>query len=142
MTALKIKTDPKVQSVFDHYPNGVRDKMIRLRQLIYQTAENLDDVNQVEESLKWGEPSFATKHGSPIRIDWKERAPDQYALYFSCSSRLVPTFREVYNGLFEFEGKRAIVFKLDEAIPEEELKRCITAALQYQKVKKLPLLGL
>ena len=142
MTALKIKTDPKVQSVFDHYPNGVRDKMIRLRQLIYQTAENLDDVNQVEESLKWGEPSFATKHGSPIRIDWKERAPDQYALYFSCSSRLVSTFREVYHGLFKFEGNRAIVFGLDERIPEEELKRCLASALQYHKVKKLPLLGL
>lgn len=116
--------------------------MIWLRQLIFRTAESLGDVACIEESLKWGEPSFAAKRGSPIRMDWKERSPDQYALYFSCSSRLVETFREVYNGLFKFEGKRAIVFELNETIPEEELKRCLAAALRYHKVKEFPLLGL
>jgi hypothetical protein len=55
---------------------------------------------------------------------------------------LVPTFKAVYDDLFKYEGDRALVFDLDEKLPETELKACIKAALTYHKVKKLPRLGL
>ena len=110
--------------------------------MILETAKETDGISRLEETLKWGEPSFVTKNGSTLRVDWKEKTPDQYALYFQCTSRLVDTFRLVFNDIFQYEGKRAIVFQLNEKIPKEELKACIKATLTYHKVKHLITLGI
>lgn len=107
-----------------------------------QTADEMEEVNEITETLKWGEPSFVTKYGSTLRIDWKEKSPDQYAMYFQCSSRLIHTFRLVFDGIFQFEGKRAIIFNLNDNIPVQELKECIKAALRYHQVKDLMTLGI
>ena len=72
---MKLKTDPKVEAIFANYPDSVRDKMQYLRQLVIETAEETESVNHLEETLKWGEPSFVTKNGSTLRMDWKEKCP-------------------------------------------------------------------
>lgn len=142
MKKLKIKINPKVKPVFAKYPDPVRKKMLTLRELIIETAKETDQISNLEETLKWGEPSYLTPIGSTVRIDWKEKSPDQYAMYFKCTSRLVETFRLVFNEKFQYEGKRAIIFKLNQKIPVEELKACIRAALTYHKVKNLQTLGI
>ncbi|MEM7550792.1 MAG: DUF1801 domain-containing protein [Bacteroidota bacterium] len=142
MNPLQIKSDPKVEAVFNDYPDLSKKKMEYLRKLIIETAEEMEGLESLEETLKWGEPSYLTKHGSTIRIDWKAKNPDQYAMYFQCTSQLIPTFRFIYNDLFKFEGNRAIIFQMNEKIPEKELKTCIRTALIYHKVKNLPTLGL
>ena len=142
MSKLIIKTNPEVEAVFRDYPDFVRDKMQRLRELVVETAEETAGISNLEETLKWGEPSFVTKIGSTLRMDWKPKTPNQYALYFQCTSRLVDTFRMVFDHKFQYEGKRAIVFQLNQEIPVEEIKECIKTALTYHKVKQLPLLGL
>lgn len=139
---IKVKTDPKVEVKFNKYPKEAREKIEQLRKLILTAAEEIDDLTEIEEALKWGEPSYLVKKGSTLRIDWKEKAPEQYAIYFKCTSKLVPTFRALYNDVFTFEGNRAIVFKMEDEIPEAELKNCIKAALEYHKVKTLKLLGM
>ena len=142
MAKLSIKTNPEVETVFQNYPDSVRDKIVALRNLILETARETETITALEETLKWGEPSYLTKIGSTIRIDWKAKTPDQYAMYFKCTSKLVPTFRMAYEDVFTFEGNRAIVFQLDEKVPEKELKSCIQAGLTYHKVKGLPMLGM
>lgn len=142
MESLQLNVNPEVSTVFNTYPEFARPKMMALRQLVLETAEELETITALEETLKWGEPSYLTKIGSTIRMDWKTKMPDQVAMYFKCTSKLVSTFREVYEDVFTFEGTRAIVFQLDEQIPEKELKRCIAAGLTYHKVKHLPMLGL
>lgn len=112
-----------------------------LRKLVIKTASEIEGLEKLEETLKWGEPSYIAKHGSTLRMDWKAKTPNQYAMYFQCTSRLVPTFKTIYKNTFTFEGHRAIVFKLDEKVPENELKHCIALALTYHKLKHLPLLG-
>lgn len=136
MGMLTLKTDPKVNDVFANYPDFVRDKLQHLRELVIETAEETEGVTVLEETLKWGEPSFVTKNGSTLRMDWKEKTPDQYAMYFQCTSRLVDTFRLVFDHKFQYEGKRAIVFQLNQKIPELELKECIKASLIYPNVKE------
>ncbi len=116
--------------------------MLLLRNIIIEVAEDIDGISTLEETLKWGEPSFLTKYGSTLRMDWKEKSPQQYALYFKCTSRLVETFKNLYKNTFEFEGKRAIVFQLHDDIPKEELKACIKATLIYHRVKHLEFLGI
>lgn len=138
---MELITNPKVSEVLDRYPKKIQSKLGQLRKLILDTASEIDGLNVLEETLKWGEPSYLTKHGSTIRIDWKEKNPAQYAMYFKCTSRLVPTFREIYKDQFQFEGNRAIVFNFQDHIPKKELKHCIALALTYHKVKNLPFLG-
>ena len=106
-----------------------------------KTASGIDGLQKIEETLKWGEPSYLTKHGSTVRIDWKEKNPEHIAVYFKCTSKLVPTFKSLYKDKFNFEGNRAIVFQLKDKIPVKELKHCIALALTYHKIKHLPLLG-
>lgn len=133
--------NPKVVEVFSNYPEHVRPKMMHLRQLILDTASETEGVKKLEETLSWSEPSYKTKTGSTVRIDWKEKHPDQYAMYFTCTTSLVDTFRKLYANKLQFEANRAIVFDLSDEIPELELKHCISLALTYHKVKHLPMLG-
>lgn len=142
MEKLVRKTNPNVKEVFARYPDPVRGKMLFLRELIIETAEETEGVDELEETLKWGEPSYRTRKGSTIRMDWKAKAPDQYALYFQCTSRLVDTFRMVFDRTFHYEGNRAIIFAINQQIPVPELKECIKAALRYHKVKDQLTLGI
>ncbi len=139
---MNLITNPKVNEVFANYPENVRGKMQFLRDLIIETAEETEGIKDLEETLKWGEPSFVTKNGSTLRMDWKEKKPNQYALYFQCSSRLVDTFRLIFGHTFQYEGNRAIVFQLNQKLPEFELKKCIATTLRYHKVKHLEVLGI
>ncbi|MHA6482376.1 DUF1801 domain-containing protein [Paenibacillus sp. strain BS8-2] len=132
----------KVAAVFAHYPNHIQHRLLFLRQLILDTALEIEGLDQLEETLKWGEPSYAAKRGSTIRIAWKESTPQQYAMYFNCNTKLVATFKEVFSDIFTFDGNRAIVFGDNEEIPIAELKQCILLSLTYHSRKQLPMLGL
>ena len=138
---LELTSDPKVLAVFNNYPKDIKKQMFHLRELILKSASKIEGLEKLEETLKWGEPSYLTKHGSTLRIDWKAKNPRQYAMYFKCTSKLVSTFKTIYKDTFTFEGNRAIIFQLDDKIPEKALKHCITLTLTYHKIKHLPLLG-
>ena len=138
---MKLTSNPLVKDVFDYYPKSVHDQLFHLRELILSAASEIEGLEKLEETLKWGEPSYLSKYGSTVRIDWKEKNPEQFAIYFKCTSKLVPTFKTIYKDTFKFEGDRAIVFNLNDKIPEVELKHCISMALTYHKIKHLPLLG-
>lgn len=130
-----------VAEVFFHYPNKIREKLLHLRQLVLDTASETEGIGRLEETLKWGEPSYLVKGGSTIRMDWKESKQNQYAMYFHCTTSLVPTFKKLYNETFKFEGNRAIIFNEDDEIPTNELKHCISLSLTYHQRKHLPMLG-
>lgn len=140
---MKTFDDQAVAAVFEAYPNNIRKKLLFLRQLIFDTALEITEVDEIEETLKWGEPSYLTKPktGSTIRIDWKRKIPDQYAMYFHCKTSLVDTFKEIYAETFSYEGNRAIIFSIRDDIPVEELKHCIALSLSYHRRKHKPMLG-
>ena len=95
MGTLQIKTNPEVEQVFNNYPDLVREKVLNLRRLVIETANEIDELTSLEETLKWGEPSYLAKKGSTIRIDWKKNKPEQYSIYFKCTSKLVSSFKIV-----------------------------------------------
>lgn len=126
--------NPEVEAVFDAYDKEMREKLLGLRQLIFATAAQTKGVGRLEETLKWGQPSYLTsgsKSGSTIRIDSVKSVPDRYAMYFHCQTRLMETFREIYPHMLTYEGNRAIVFDVTEKIPEQPLQHCIALALTY-----------
>lgn len=142
MEGLKINQNPDVVSKFNSYPKDIKPKLEYLRKLVLETASENESILEIEETLKWGEPSYLVKKGSTIRMDWKAKTPNQYAMYFKCTSKLVATFKEVYSDTFNYEKNRAIVFDIEDKVPKKELKACINSALNYHKRKNEPLLGM
>ncbi|MCF6189069.1 MAG: DUF1801 domain-containing protein [Cocleimonas sp.] len=131
----------KVSEVFDGYPDAQCEKLLFLRQLIFEAASEIG-IDDLEETLKWGEPSYLTKNASTVRIAWRKSQPTQYGIFFNCKTTLVETFKEIYREEFTFEGNRAIVFEIGDSVPVEALKHCITLSLTYHKNKHLPMLGI
>lgn len=131
----------EVRNKFAAYPDHVQPKMLELRELALSCVGE-PYIDAVQETLKWGEPSYLAKYGSTLRIDWKPRAPAQLAVYVHCQTNLIETIREVYGDLFTYDGKRAILLPLDQPLPRAQLKHCMCLALSYHKRKHLPLLGL
>lgn len=132
--------DLSVKQKFETYPDEVTESLLVIRSLIINTA-NEYGIADLIETLKWGEPSYISKIGSTIRYDWKPKFPNEYRIYFHCQTTLVDTFKEVYGNTFEYEGNRALIFKLGDDVPTKELSHCISMALRYKKLKHLDLLG-
>ncbi|MFA0015621.1 DUF1801 domain-containing protein [Vibrio lentus] len=132
--------DKAVKERFEEYPVNARVRLEELREIIFTLTSDLQ-LGEVDESLKWGEPSYSVKTGSPVRIDWKLKSPTNYYLYFNCQTKLVDTFRELHGDVLRFQGNRAIELRLSDPLPEPEIKHCLELALTYHQRKHLPLLG-
>jgi hypothetical protein len=129
--------DSAVAAIFADYSAGVRRKLLVLRELIFDTAAATEGVGKLQETLRWGEPSYLTTASgsrSTVRINAKGSG-GQYAMYVHCQTNLIETFRERYPGKFMFEKNRAIVFDNGDAVPTDELRHCIALALTYRDRK-------
>ena len=136
--AKRSRPDGNVAKVFDAYPDAVRAKLLTLRAMILETAAKLDGVGPLEETLKWGQPSYLTTRsgtGSTIRIDRVKPGGDRVAMYFHCQTDLVATFRELYPAQMEYGGNRSILFDASARIPDKALRHCIGLALTYHARK-------
>ena len=132
-------SDPAVDAVFDTYPTPLKTKLLALRRLIFETARTTAGVGALEETLKWGQPSYlttATKSGSTVRIDQVKSTPGGYAIYFHCQTDLVETFRQLYPTEFTYGGNRSILLNAKDTIPEPALRHCIALALTYHLNKR------
>ncbi len=130
--------NPEVEAVFKAYDDDVREKLVDLRKLIFEVAATTPGVGTLEETLKWGQPSYLTpetRSGSTIRIDRVKSAPDKYAMYFHCQTSLVETFRQLYPDDLAFAGNRAVMFDVNQGIAEEPLRHCVALALTYHSNK-------
>ena len=133
-----VDADPAVDAVFDTCPKPVKTKLLALRRLIFDTAKTTKGVGALEETLKWGQPSYLTnesRSGSTVRIDRVKAEPGQVAVYFHCQTDLVETFREIYPEL-RYEGNRAILLNAADRLPEPELRHCVALALTYHLNKR------
>jgi hypothetical protein len=131
--------NPAVQKVFESYPTPIQKRLLTLRELIFDIAQETPGVGRLEETLKWGEAAYITsdtKSGSVIRIAYSAKRPKQYGMYFICHTKLIDTFRTMFPNDFQFEGNRAIVFDETATVPIRELGLCISIALTYQLSKK------
>lgn len=133
--------DLSVKEKFDSYPNSVSKQLTIIRELIFSIAKK-EGIEDLSETLKWGEPTYISDSGSAIRIDWKAKYPTQFCVYFNCKTSLVATFKEVYTDTFSYDGNRALIFELGSNIPMTELSHCISLSLRYKKIKHLELLGI
>ena len=133
-------SDSAVDAVFSSYPKPVKARLLALRPLILDTARTTGGVGTLQETLKWGQPSYLTPKtgsGSTIRIDRVKSAANQYAVFFHCQTDLVETFRELYPEL-SYDGNRSILLNAEDDIPKTALRHCVALALTYHLNKRNP----
>ena len=132
-------SNPQVKEVFAKFPTATRKKLMELRRMIFKVASETHGVGELEETLKWGQPSYVTsntKSGSPIRIGREKHTDGDYGIYFHCQTSLVKAFKEKYQDTFTYENNRAIIFDTNKEIPARELCECLAMALTYHGKKK------
>lgn len=134
-----IIVDKNVADAFGSLQPDARELLLSLRELIFEVASETDGVGELEETLKWGQPSYLTsktKSGSTIRLGLVKDEPESVALYFICHTNLVSTFEQIYGDQLRFENNRAIILDVNKPIPETPLSYCIGMALTYHLNKK------
>ena len=129
-----------VAEKFDQYPKEFRSILLSIRQLIFEVAKENSVIGEIEESLKWGEPSYRAKDkkiGTSIRLAWNKNKPNQCGMYVHCQSNLIEQYKTLFDDMFEYEGKRAIIFSKTSAVNNlVPIKECIHLALTYHLNKK------
>lgn len=126
-----------VKRTFASYPDPVRTRLLVVRDLILVTADELDGVGAIQETLKWGQPSYLTPEtgaGTTIRIAPTRRgSTHDYGLYVHCRTSLISTFRVMFGDVFDYERDRGLLFRTGDGLPTDELRQCIGLALTYHR---------
>ena len=126
----------EVERVFAAYPVDIRRNLEMLRTWIFEIAEAHESVGPLEETLKWGQPSYLTTvsgSGTTVRIDQLKKQPGGYGMFVHCQTTLLSTYRDLYTGVLRFNGKRGVIFNIAEAPPESAVHHCIALALTYHQ---------
>jgi hypothetical protein len=130
----------EIERKYQSYPDAARRVLLTIRGAIHEVAA-AESLGEVVETLKWGEPSFLTKQGSAVRIDWKSKQSDSVSVYFNCNTKLADSFKELYGDTLKIVGNREIVLPIEGDVPISTLKLCLSMSLRYHAIKHLPLLG-
>ncbi len=139
MTKRRPFSDESVKAAFEAHSGATGVELHRLRGLILEAAENIEEVGALTETLKWGQPAYLptrARTGTTLRIDALKEPRRGVALYVHCQTTLAEDFKELYPGLFTYEGNRALVFEEGAELPREELKHCVGLALTYHLKKR------
>ena len=124
--------DDKVKAAFDAFPAESRAMALTLRDLIFSVAWDTPEVGQIEETLKWGQPSYLTpetKAGSTLRIGVSKQGGA--ALFAHCATDIISTYAATFPGSDRIEGNRAVTFQQAEDIVPDRLRLLIYHGLTY-----------
>ncbi|MDA8747069.1 DUF1801 domain-containing protein [Litoreibacter sp.] len=120
-----IEMPDQVADVFDGFQNAHAKVLRKALALILKEAKRLN-VGPVTETLKWGQPSYAVRNGTPLRLGLLAESP---ALFVHCQTDIIENARALIGGVAEFSGNRALILGGD---PRAET-HVICAALIYHQ---------
>lgn len=133
------KMPEEVEAVFSGFPPKAKKRLAAIRELIFEVAAQSDEIGELTETLKWGEPAYLTektRSGSTLRIGYKDTEPAYVAMYFNCQTTLVEKMRWSFSEAFKFDGNRAVKIDVDGRLPRPEIRECIDMALRYHRLKR------
>jgi hypothetical protein len=125
--------DPDIAKVFDQYPTQVSKVLLTIRHWIFEIAKNSNEIGQIEECLKWGEPSYVShtpKSGTTLRLSKPKFSESEYGLFVHCQTSLIEEFRVVYPD-FKYDKNRGMLFDSFAPIQTAAIKQFIYLALSY-----------
>jgi len=129
----------EVAAAFAAFDKPVERKLLQIRNLIYRTAAANSDIGPLQETLKWGQPSYLptkTRVGTTVRLGYSDKTPNDVLMFVHCQTTLVDTYRTLAGDALRFEGNRAIAIDRKGALPKNALALCIDAALTYHLKKR------
>lgn len=122
----------KVADVFATFPKAERAMALTLRDLIYDVAKDIAEAGQIEETLKWGQPSYLTpetKSGSTLRIGLAKGGG--VGLFAHCGTTIISTYAQTFPNTDRIEGNRAVIFHQADEIVADRLRLLIRHGLTY-----------
>jgi hypothetical protein len=125
---------PEVATAFDAFAPGQRKTLLALRDIILETAAAHPAIGELDESLKWGEPAYRPKRaltGTTVRLGVAPKSPGACAIFVNCKTSLLATYRDLYPGVFGFEGDRALIVPAGDTLPAEAVSHRVSLALTY-----------
>ena len=135
----RIFQDGTIRKIIDACPSTVRKELLAIRDLIFQTAAEFDEIGDIEETLKWDQPSYLTvspKSGTTIRLSALSSADTKFAISVHCQTSLISDFKVKYPKL-DYDGNRSIILDVRAGLPLDAIKHFIYAALTYHHRKKM-----
>lgn len=131
--------DPAVKAAYDAMPAPQRALALSLRDLVLSVAADTPAAGPISETLKWGQPTFATaatKAGSPLRIG-VTKAGD-VGLFAHCATTIISDYAATFPGADRIDGKRGVLFARAEEIVPDRLRLLIRHGLTYHLQYKVP----
>ena len=121
--------NPAVAQAFEELPQGTRKGALILRELVFETARDLEAAQPLTEALRWGQPAYLAPKGSTVRLGSHKSA--SFALFVHCQSRLMGDFTSAFPGEDRIDGNRAVLFDDIGQIDETRHGWLIARALTY-----------
>jgi len=121
-------SDPNVETTFAEFPSDARAVLDELRLLILNEASELGV--DIEECLRWGQPSYLSPKGSMLRLGVAKTGDP--AIFAHCQTTIISDFAAQFGNDFQIEGNRAVLFPDPRQIQSAKLRLLIAHALQYK----------
>jgi Domain of unknown function (DU1801) len=139
-----ISEDAKILAAYSSLPEEIMKAALTIRDRIFALAQQHAEIGQVEETLKWGMPSYLTKSpksGTPIRLGCNADA-NTLGIYVHCQTQVVDNFRETTPADLLVESKitteksRAIHLPAKTPLPNSVIDKFLYEALTYHTRRK------
>ncbi len=117
---------------------GNHKRLMTLRALIFAAAK-AEEIGDLEETLKWGEPAYLPKRprtGTTLRLGWSNGPNARVTLYVPCQTRLIDLYRARFQDGFVYDGNRAVHMSSKAPLPEAEVQQMAAMALTYHRDKR------
>ncbi len=104
-----------VAAFFDALDPPLRRQLLGVRGAILAAAAGLPNPVAVDETLKWGEPSYRLTgkgRGTAVRIN--HSASGEIVLLFHCKTALVARIRERFGATLAYDSNRAVILRGDQ----------------------------
>lgn len=134
MCKREYEMNEQVRKAYDRFDALVAKRLLEIRLLILELAEQDDQIGKITETLKWGEPSYLTeqsKSGTTIRLSKVKDEANYCGIYVHCQTRLISEFRDSFADVLEFSGNRAVLIDVSKPLKETPVKMFLQKALNY-----------
>ncbi|WP_299042453.1 hypothetical protein [uncultured Tateyamaria sp.] len=131
-------TPPDFLARIETWPQPAQTQFVKLRQIVHDVATSAE-IGPLDESLKWGQPSWRPKRarvGSTLRVDWSPSTPDRLLAFVDCKTNLAAQMDTRFPGQFHNDGRRALGFDLDKPLDEDAVWQLVHLTLTYHRAKR------
>jgi hypothetical protein len=122
---------PEIRAIFETNSPEVKDVLLELRALVFQTWAETGIDCALDESLKWGQPAYRPSRprtGTTLRLGTVD---GEAAIFVHCQTTIIAEMTDVFPEKCRFLGNRALVVGNDGTTPEELAKALISRTLTY-----------